>query len=67
MLDFTVRKYPDAVTICHIDQGVRIVTHDASDSIKSLDCPWVGRVAYVEHSNQLGSPTASLISDSIAN
>jgi hypothetical protein len=47
----TVREYPDAVTICHVDQMMGIVTDDACDPLKSLDRPWVGRVAYVEHPN----------------
>src|ERR1700691_2004178 len=64
---FTVRQYPDAVTICQVDQAARIVTHNACDPLKSLVRLWVGWVAYVEHPDRLGRPTTSLTRACIAN
>jgi hypothetical protein len=51
----------------HIDQAACIVTHNACDSLKSPDRPWVGWVAYVEHPHRLGNPTTTLTPACIAN
>jgi hypothetical protein len=65
--DFTVIQYPDAVTICHVEQVAGIVTHNACDPLKGPDRSWVGWVADVEHPDQLGSPTTFLTPVCIAN
>jgi hypothetical protein len=65
--DFTVRQYPDAVTICDVDQAARIVTHNACDPLKRLHRPWLGWIAYIEHPDRLGSPTTSLTPAGTAN